>query len=240
MTSSAPSVDDTAALDDPVGSSLRGHHAHLARRRGRAVAYTGTVATFTAVPLDAKAQDWSDLAALVGRAGLVDLFSSDAAPPDDWEPVFRVPGLQLTADPTLFVAAGADPGSDVALATLDDADVPDMLQLTARTRPGPFYAETPRLGTYLGVREHGRLVAMAGERLRPPGWTEISAVCTAPEVRGRGLAARLVVELGRRIVARGERPFLHAAADNTGALALYQRLGFRVRREVTFHGYRVP
>nr|WP_211370656.1 GNAT family N-acetyltransferase [Nonomuraea turkmeniaca] len=96
------------------------------------------------------------------------------------------------------------------------------------------------LGTYLGVRDNGTLVAMAGERLRPPGWTEISAVCTAPEARGRGHAARLVNALIARIAARNERPFLHVAEANTGAIALYERLGFETRKHVTFRGFRTP
>jgi hypothetical protein len=112
-----------SVLDDPVGESVRGQHAHLARGRRRVVAYRPDVATFGAVPADPVFGDWSDLA--------------------------------------------------------------------ERTRPGPFWAGTLAMGRYVGVRVDGELMAMAGERLRPPGWTEISAVRTAPQARGRGHGYRL-------------------------------------------------
>ncbi len=97
------------------------------------------------------------------------------------------------------------------------------------------------MGRYVGVRDDsGRLVAMAGERLRLPGFTEVSAVCTAPEARGRGLAELLVRDVAARIVERGDQPILHVAASNAGAIRLYERLGFVVRRPVVFHGYRTP
>src|SRR5690625_696428 len=115
-----------------------------------------------------------------------------------------------------------------------------MLELVERTRPGPFWAETIRMGTYLGIREAGTLVAMAGERLHPPGWTEISAVCTAPEWRGRGFASALVRQSAARIIARGERPFIHVVRDHTRAIDLYRQLGFTIRRNITFRGFRAP
>jgi predicted GNAT family acetyltransferase len=115
-----------------------------------------------------------------------------------------------------------------------------MLALIDRTKPGPFHEETYRLGTYLGFRREGRLVAMAGERLHPPGWTEISAVCTDAEFRGQGLATRLVLAVASGIYARGETPFLHASATNTNAIELYKRLGFALRTDITFTVVRSP
>jgi ribosomal protein S18 acetylase RimI-like enzyme len=229
-------VTSADVLDDPVGGSLRGAHAHLARRVGRTATYQPDVATFTAVPRDPTADDWADLARLLGPGELADLFSADVTPPADWTPAFGMDGVQLVAGPGTLDGGPAG----AAVGVLGDADVPDMLRLAELTRPGPFRSRTIALGTYLGIREDGELVAMAGERLRPPGWTEISAVCTAPHARGRGHASALVRALAQGIIDRGERPFLHAVAHNTGAIDLYRRLGFTVRRSVRFTGHRTP
>lgn len=231
-------MPDPAALDDPVGASLRGPHAHLARRHGKALAYVADVATFVAVPASPGSGDWDDLATLLGPGGFADLFSSPAEPPPDWPPVFSLTGVQMVGPSRL--PSGPDPGSGPDVVELGPADVSAMLALARRTSPGPFWTRTIEMGRYVGIRDGSTLLAMAGERLRPPGFTEISAVCTAPEARGRGYAARLVTDLVAGVLARGERPFLHVASENTAARGLYERLGFTVRRDVVFHGSRVP
>lgn len=230
---------DSAVLDDPVGESLRGHHAHLARRLGGAATYLPGVSTFSALAGDPGPAEWNDLARLLGRGELADMFSCAAPPPPDWEPVFALAGRQMIG-PTGDRPAHTPGDTGVEVVELGADSVPEMLALIERTQPGPFFPRTHELGTYLGIRDDGRLVAMVGERLRPPGWTEISAVCTAPEARGRGHAARLIRTLATRIAARGERPFLHVVETNTGAIDLYERLGFRTRKPVTFRGYRIP
>ncbi|MER6119199.1 GNAT family N-acetyltransferase [Streptomyces sp. NPDC001743] len=230
-----PGRPDTAAhpLDDPVGSALRGPHAHFAEHRGRVLRYPPDVTPWVALPERPGPADWSDAAALAGPGGLVTLTAFTEPPPDDWEVVFDAEGVQL-------VDAGVDAAPYPEAVRLGPADVPDMLDLVARTRPGPFEPRTIELGVYLGVRREGVLVAMAGERMRPPGWSEISAVCTDESVRGQGLAGGLVRAVAHEIRERGDTPFLHAAASNTNAVRLYESLGFALRRHTPFLSAIVP
>lgn len=219
-------------LDHAAWASLTGPHAHFAERRGDVVRYPEDVSPFLALPPDPRPSDWADLAALAGPGAVVTV-AGLTDPPPGWEVVALIPGVQLAGD-------GVAPAPDPEAVRLKADDVPEMLDLVARTQPGPFRPRTIEMGVYLGIRRNGRLVAMAGERLHPPGWTEISAVCTDPAFRRRGLATRLVRAVAAGIRARGETPFLHAAADNTNAIRLYESLGFRLRREVMFGSVRVP
>jgi len=232
----APALDPrsgTHPLDNPAYAALTGPHAHLAERRGNVLRYPVDVSPFVALPEVPVAQDWADIAVLAGPGALVPLAGVAAPPPDGWEIVSRGSGVQLVDD-----GVAAEPDEEAVRLTV--ADVPQMLALIERTKPGPFLPRTIELGSYLGIRRHGELVAMAGERLHPPGWTEISAVCTDAAYRGQGLATRLVHAVAHGIRQRGETPFLHAAATNTNAIRLYESLGFRLRRTSTFQATRVP
>jgi ribosomal protein S18 acetylase RimI-like enzyme len=218
----------THPLDNPVLRSLTGPHRHLARTQGRATRYPADVSPFCALPDEPDAADWADAARLVAPGEFV-LFPALRAtpPPADWEALGLGEGVQLVAD-------GLDPRPDDEAVTLGPADVPDMLRLAERTKPGPFLPRTIELGTYLGIRRDGELVAMAGERLRPPGWTEVSAVCTDPAWRGHGFASRLTRAVAAGIIARDDTPFLHAIATNATAIRLYKDLGFTHRRDIQF------
>ncbi|MFC5172085.1 GNAT family N-acetyltransferase [Streptomyces mutomycini] len=219
-------------LDNPVRAALTGPHAHFAERRGRILRYRPDVTPWLALPDDPDAQDWADVAALAGPGGSVTLTAFREPPPAEWEVVFQAEGVQLVSE--------ADTAPDPETVVLGPADVPEMLDLVERTRPGPFLPRTVELGTYLGIRRAGILVAMAGERLHPPGWTEISGVCTDGSVRGQGLATRLVGAVAHGIRERGETPFLHAAASNTSAIRLYESIGFTLRRRTSFLSVTVP
>jgi ribosomal protein S18 acetylase RimI-like enzyme len=220
-------------LDNPAYAALTGPHAHLAERRGRVLRYQVDVSPWLALPADPGPDDWADVAALAGPGASVHIPGIPVTVPADWEVTRQLSGVQYVDD-------GLDAAFDDEARPLTAADVPQMLDLVARTEPGPFLPRSILLGDYLGVWRDGRLVAMAGERLHPPGWTEISAVCTDPEYRGQGLATRLIRAVAAGIRARGETPFLHAARQNTTARALYESLGFRLRRPAVFRTVRVP
>jgi ribosomal protein S18 acetylase RimI-like enzyme len=218
-------------LDNPVWSALAGPQAGFGEFTGAAARFRPDVAPFAALADPDDPQAWSDLAKLVGPGGLA-LLAGVGAVPDGWQVTRRTPGVQLVA--TGELRAEPDPEA----VPLGPADAPEMLALVALTKPGPFRERTVELGGYLGIRDGGRLVAMAGERFRPAGYAEISAVCTDPAYRGRGLAGRLIRAVAAGILARGETPCLQAAEDNVGAIRLYRNLGFSYRRPIVFMGAR--
>jgi ribosomal protein S18 acetylase RimI-like enzyme len=220
-----PPTDD-APLDNPAYASLCGAHARLAQVRGRARRYPADVAPFLALPFPPSARDWRDAADLVAPGTYVAGLYRDAELPDGWRAVQAFDLVQMIEEHV----TGVDCAEAIPLGA---ADVPEMLELAAQTEPGPFLARTIELGDYLGIRRDGMLVAMAGERFQPDGWTEISAVCTKPDHRAQGLASRLVGALIAGIHQRSERAFLHVMSTNAGAIRLYEQLGFRVRRQAT-------
>ncbi|GAA4945287.1 GNAT family N-acetyltransferase [Actinoplanes utahensis] len=227
------SLAATDVLDTVVWSSLSGAHARFAVTHGRAARYDHEVAPFHALADPADPQAWADLKALVPAGSTVAIAGAGGVVHPGWEVAGSVGGVQLVAT---SAPAGA-PAVDAV--RLGPADVPEILDLIDRTQPGPFRRRTVELGTYLGLRAPGgRLVAMAGERLHPPGWTEISAVCTDPAFRKQGLATRLVQAVAAGIRDRGETPFLHTSAGNVHAIRLYESIGFELRRRTDFTHYR--
>jgi GNAT superfamily N-acetyltransferase len=123
------------------------------------------------------------------------------------------------------------PDAGAAAVRLGPQHVPQMLDLVALTKPGPFGPRTIELGEYFGAFDGPRLVAMAGERMFAGPLREVSGVCTHPDFTGRGLARGLMQVLLRRELQRGETPFLHVMRDNHSAHTMYQRMGFRDRQE---------
>lgn len=242
-------VLDNRVLDNPVWHALTGPHSTLAEHAPRAARYQPDVSVFGGIADDATPEAWDDLRELIGPGGGIVLTRGDLRIPtgrlqlpESWQVFRNLPCRQmwLLGDLTVPPRAGDPRAEAVEYSTLGPADVPEMLELVGRTKPGPFVTRTVELGTYLGVREGGELVAMAGERLHPPGFTEISAVCTDASQRGRGLASCLVEAIVDGIRARGELPFLNLTRENETAHRLYASLGFETRALPDVIGVRAP
>jgi ribosomal protein S18 acetylase RimI-like enzyme len=221
-------------LDRCAWHALGGPQASVAQWSDdrRAVRFDPEVSVFAAVD-GFDAGGWASLRALVGDDDAVLVEPERPAIPDGVEVGFEATVVQMV------VAEAADPGltDRVRIEPLGPDDVPAMLELVELTSPGPFRTRTLELGGYVGVRDGGRLIAMAGERMHPPGAAEVSAVCTHPDFQQRGLGAALTTHVARGIRARGEVPFLHVTVGNP-ARRLYRALGFAERTELVVLGLR--
>ncbi|MFF0345424.1 GNAT family N-acetyltransferase [Kribbella sp. NPDC004875] len=216
------------SLQNPVYGALTGPHESFAEVRGNARRYPSAVAPFLGVPDQPTAADWADAAELLGPGTIGALMRPEFGVPDGFK-------LDRVFDLVQFTAPADLATDDPEAVVLGVDDVPDMLALVALTDPGPFRTRTIELGTYLGIRREGELIAMAGTRMNLPGHTEISAVCTHQSARGQGLATRLIRAVAAHITASGKVPFLHTGGTNTTAISLYTSLGFTIsnRMKVT-------
>jgi ribosomal protein S18 acetylase RimI-like enzyme len=211
-------------LDNPVWWALTGPQAALTREQGPLRAYLEEAAPFSAF---LERDEQLDLA-LASWTRPVVLFRPEVEPaPPGWTLRQQGEVVQMT----LHGTESLTPPSE-RVTPLGPADGVAVRELVALTQPGPFGARTMELGKYFGVWEGGRLVALAGERLRLEGYVEVSAVCTHPEARGRGLAGALVSHLSRRALTGGTVPFLHVMAQNESARRVYERLGFVERAQL--------
>jgi predicted GNAT family acetyltransferase len=214
-------------LDRPIWSALTSRQAHLAQGDERALRFAPDYGMFAAAA-DGSEESLAALAALADCEGGVAVVEADPGP----DPPGATVATKARVDQ--MVLRELPPGEvSFAYEALTDDDAPQMLALATLTRPGPFFARTHQLGPFIGVKRDGRLVAMAGERMKPDGFTEVSGVCTHPDHRGHGYAGGLSRIVTARILARGETPFLHVYASNTGAIGLYESLGFELRRQLT-------
>lgn len=213
-------------LDRPIWSALTSGWSDHARGDARALRLDPDFGPFGA------AADLSDasvdaLEAFVPKGGELWIVEAGALPTP------RTARLLRTARLSQLVAEEIHPARiPIAFEQLQESDAPQIRALAALTKPGPFAESTHRIGNFIGIRRSGKLVAMAGERMQMNGFSEVSGVCTHPDHRGHGYAGALIRGVAARILARGKRPFLHSYADNAGAIALYESIGFRFRAHI--------
>jgi ribosomal protein S18 acetylase RimI-like enzyme len=222
-------MPETAVLDNPIWNALRTEHAALAIGDGLARRYPPQIGPLAGMP-DTSPASYEALRELAGKGGIVGLFLQDRpAPPPGWTMLRDGTMYQMICvsaelpDPTALA-----PGAEIVQLAI--GDFPAMIELAHLTEPGPFKERTPELGTFFGIKWNGRMVAMAGERLRLPEFVEVSAVCTHPEARGRGYGSALTATVARHIRRNGRTPILHLFTANQAALGVYAGLGFTVRR----------
>ena len=217
-------------LDNVIWQALTTRQSQFAEGSANARRFVREVSPLSGFE-EASEANYAALAALVGDGATTAVFLNQPfTQRPGWEFVVGAPLVQMVCDkPAPFPASNGH-----AVLELGSSDSPEMLELTALTKPGPFGTRTHELGAYLGIRDGERLVAMAGERLKVPGYTEISAVCTHPEHTGKSYARLLMSEIIGRIRARGETPFLHVRQDNARAIAVYESLGFQTRKLLHF------
>ena len=211
----------THLLDRPIWSALTTRQQSLAEGSARARRFPLAIAPFADMA-DMSDQSFAALGALLSGSEIAVLFTPEAVTvPPEFKVLLAETGEQMIGTPADCAPSG------VEIVTLGAADVPAMMALVELTKPGPFSLRTHELGTFLGIRVGGELVAMTGERMKPGNYTEMTAVCVHPDHRGRGYAQALLSAVGRQIVARGEIPFLHVFTSNVSAIALYRREGYQ-------------
>lgn len=231
-------------LDNVIWTALNTRQSEFAEAFGQARRFMPEVSPLAAFA-EPTQEGYESLAGLVGAGGTIRLFlDAPYQARAGWSLLNGSPMPEMVYEDTSALISEPSPAglrradsrrrlsphkSNAEIVELRAADSAEMIELTALTKPGPFDKRTHELGTYLGIRHDGKLIAMAGERLKISGYTEVSAVCTHPEHTGHGYARVLMTEVMQRILGRGETPFLHVREDNVRAIDLYHRLGFTRR-----------
>ncbi|HVZ82550.1 MAG TPA: GNAT family N-acetyltransferase [Terracidiphilus sp.] len=215
-------------LDDPIWNALNTSHAGIALGSGLARRYPAAIGPLSGLA-DQSDAAYEDLRVLAGAGGVVVLFLQEPyTPRTGWTLVREGPLTQMVClQPPPGAPAPLPAEAEMRLLTA--ADAPAMVELATLTEPGPFRERTHELGVFYGIFHGGRLVSMAGQRTRIPGFVEISAVCTHPDARGKGYARTLMLAVMEEMRRDGDTPYLHAWADNHSAIRVYRDLGYMHR-----------
>jgi ribosomal protein S18 acetylase RimI-like enzyme len=215
-------------LDNIIWNALSTRQAHLAESAGAARRFIPEISPLAGLR-EPSAESYRSLGGLVPEKSVAAVFLDEPyAPRPGWQWIGGAPLLQMVCENGKQLDP-AQSSHEIRIIELGDKDSSEMIELTGLTKPGPFGKRTHELGTYFGIHHQGKLIAMAGERMKVPGFTEVSAVCTHPEHTGKGYARLLMRKVMGQIRERGETPFLHVREDNVGAIALYEKLRFTKR-----------
>jgi len=227
---------DFVLLDNPIYHALGHAHAPLALGDARARRYPPSIGPLAGIR-EPRPECITALPALAESGDIIVLFLDAPIPAASGLTLAREGSLNQMLcpvdSPEVAQALNRPLPDGTILRQLVPADYPAMVDLAQLTEPGPFRQRTAELGAFFGILEGSRLLAMAGERTRIPGFTEVSGVCTHPDARGRGFAHTLIARVHQQIRSRGYIPYLHSWSSNASAIAVYQRLGYSLRR--TFH-----
>ncbi|CAN5492414.1 GNAT family N-acetyltransferase [soil metagenome] len=216
-------------LDNPVWNALSTEHKHLSLGNALAKRYQPDFSPLAGL-VEQSPEAYAALGDYVEALKLAVICTPDPVIlPAGWKELGGGKGAQMICDKLI-------PCKEFDMVVLTHADVPAMKELVDLTQPGPFEKRTIDFGTYYGIKDGDKLVAMAGERTKVPGGGEISAVCTHPDFQGRGYARALVNAVAKNLIAAGLQPYLHVRAENAAGIHTYQSIGFKIRRELYFTG----
>lgn len=220
----------TDVLDNPVWHALNTGNSHLARGNDNVKYFDIEVSPFVAMA-NVNDENFNELhnELPAGRINFLAHTRLITLPPQ-WKLIACVHGYQMVHDQIIFAA-----GADIQSSELSTEHADDMISLAKLTNPGPFSSRTIGFGHYRGIWNNSKLIAMAGQRMQPHNYAEISAVCTHPDHAGKGYARQLLAEQISRIRAASMTPFLHVKYDNERAVKLYEGLGFVVRSDMYFY-----
>ncbi|GAB2972910.1 GNAT family N-acetyltransferase [Mucilaginibacter puniceus] len=215
-------------LDNPAWYALNSGNSNLAYGNEQVKFFDKDVAPFVGFK-ENSVENFDALYELITHDGLVAFVSPfQTAIPGKWKLLRHVPCLQM-------VYRGDTVAVNTDLIDLTNEHIPQMMELTELTKPGPFRERTIDFGYYQGIFDKERLVAMAGQRMAPLPYIEVSAVCTHPDHLGKGYARQLLLSQVNRITSEGNVPFLHVRDDNHRAIKVYESVGFVTRTDMHFY-----
>jgi len=217
-------------LDNPAYNALATGNKQLAKGNEQIKYFDKEVSPFIGFK-EYQHDNFQQLYDLIPHNGPVGFVSPiEVEIPAIWKVLNAIKCLQM-----VYISDTIPTQLSIKLVALTDEHIPQMLELTKLTNPGPFASRTIDFGYYNGIFDGDKLVAMAGQRMHPSPYAEVSAVCTHPDYIGKGYAKALLQFHINRIKAVGNIPFLHVRTDNERAIKVYETMGFETRREICFY-----